>query len=231
MTVCMIVKNSGDIVKNTLEFLADNFEKVKIVYDYSIDNTVEILMEYKDKFQLIQRDFDHFGNQWNFCLSNTDTEWNLKIDADEIYNNPTDFDKLCILGEKTNIEGFYFKRYNLQKDIEHYKKEGFPDPQVRLIRKNIRTSGDPANDAFVTSGKLMHYDKISIIHYAHIRNAEAQKQKGKDRLPVADYDPLDGPRLKENINWFLDRNKLWDNNIEKNPIEIQEIINKYKKFL
>lgn len=231
VNACMIVKNSGDTVKMTLEFLKNNFEHIFIVYSESEDNTEEILQEYifEENFHMYKREFDDFSSQWNYILnisSEYNKNWNLKIDADEIYEN-ANFDRLVELAKKVNIYGFYFKRYNLQNDFNHYLLKGYPDWQIRLVPDYCRMNGALVDENFSVNGKILPWDKNSIIHFGHVRNEKALELKNIDRKKLAEFDNCDGKQLKEYSNWFITRNKLWKNDVAILPDNIQKVVNEY----
>ena len=227
----MIVKNSADTLGVTLKYLDQNFEKVVIVYDDSVDNTEEILMKYKNRFFIVKNDFINFSQQWDKCIrlahnENVKSDYLLKIDADEIYSE-TDFDKMATMMQTYNLKGLYFPRYNLQNDYQHYNKKGYPDYQIRLVHESVKMNGKPVDEGFIVKGKMLPFDKCSIIHFGHLRDKQSLIQKSIDRQIFADVDACDGLNMKKYKHWFLERNELWKNDVDVLPEKLQEIVRGY----
>ncbi len=79
-------------------------ERVVVVDSYSEDATVHIAASYEN-VDLIQREFDDHTSQWNYGLSQVDTEWTLSLDAD--YHVPSAFvDEVRGLRPETETAGY-----------------------------------------------------------------------------------------------------------------------------
>lgn len=231
VTACMLAKNCEDTMLATLKFLDDNFEDVVVVYEESSDKTVKILKEQYSHFNLQHRVLDTFAGQRNYSLSFSKTKWNLIIDADEIYSF-TDFDKLVKLCESQPSLILSFPRYNLQKNLSHYKLEGFPDSQLRLLPSNIRVDNTHTYEQAMLpiNTKVLPFEKCSLIHFGHLRKKEFMQLKGQDQSRYI-KEGGDDSQLLKNPTWFFDRNEKWNHQVSKLPVDIQALVDSYKNLL
>src|SRR5574343_375138 len=200
ITACVVAQNCSDTIKQTLNQLLILFDNIIITYDDSFDNTEEILMNYKLKY------------------------------SNELVSE-MDYDKYIILAEKNNIGAFYLKRYNLILDKFHYRIKGFPDNQIRLMRKIHSKVYEPVHHRYYDIPNNMKKFDIKngfIIHFADIRDDIFLTQKGIDRVKLSDNDECDGIYLKNNIEWFNSRKRMWcDGEYNKVPFEVESIIDLY----
>ena len=90
ISVCMIVKNEGQYLRQCLESVKIFADEIIIVDTGSTDKTKQIAEQYTNKIY----DFvwiDDFSAARNFSLSKASKEWIFVIDADEfILFNPKD---------------------------------------------------------------------------------------------------------------------------------------------
>lgn len=236
ITACVVAQNCSDTIKQTLNQLLILFDNIIITYDDSFDNTEEILMNYKLKYYnqitLYKNKFIDIGQQKTFCTSKVVTDWVFIIDSDELVSE-MDYDKYIILAEKNNIGAFYLKRYNLILDKFHYRIKGFPDNQIRLMRKIHSKVYEPVHHRYYDIPNNMKKFDIKngfIIHFADIRDDIFLTQKGIDRVKLSDNDECDGIYLKNNIEWFNSRKRMWcDGEYNKVPFEVESIIDLYYK--
>jgi glycosyltransferase involved in cell wall biosynthesis len=132
ITALIITKNEEIHIERCINNIKKLVNNVLIIDSFSNDNTIEIAKKLNIKF--IQNNFINHAKQFNFGLSqlSQDTDWILKIDADEILtpsliaeikNKLPNLDK--------NINGIYFKRHFVFQDT--LIKYGRLSP-VRLLR-------------------------------------------------------------------------------------------------
>jgi hypothetical protein len=216
--ISMIAGNTADTLDVFFAWALDNFTEVNVVAQPdNYDDTVDVCQHYAnahdDVINLKIHEFENFSAQFQRAIDMCSKPWCIQLGADEIL---ADFpyekipDLMARMGKKVGI----LPRYNLQRDWQHYNREGYPDWQRRVIdvHSDVKMNGaevdetlcvDPADCAIIES--------LPIIHFGHIRPHEALIQKGKDRIKFADADPCDGPKLKEHgIEWFEKRNIAWD---------------------
>jgi hypothetical protein len=232
VTACMVAQNCEDTIKMVLEELVKNFENIIIVYDDSFDNTESILQQYLKLYpsiKLYKNKFIDIGQQKTYATSMAETGWVIIIDSDEFISE-VDFDKYVTFAEKNNIGAYYFKRYNLINDLYHYRSVGFPDNQLRMMRKIHSKVYEPVHHRYydIPKGmKIMEINQGYLVHLGDIRNEKYLIQKGKDRIKFVDNDECDGNQLKEDINWFVTRKELWKKDAELLPENIQNLIRGY----
>ena len=230
LSLCLVVANSDDCLLRFFKWSLARFQEIIIVKSDSEDSTNSILQDYSfsypNQIKVHYRPIDNIANQKQYCLDLSKKDWRLIVDADEIFED-IDFDKLKTSLEEKDVDLVYFPRYNLQLDQEHYLSEGYPDHQPRLMRSNVSFSKDPIHE---THHKMVGYKNAGslnshIIHWGHIRSEEQNLWKSRMRLKYADMDLCDGDGLKNNDNWFHERNKLL--NLDQKLVDLPENVKKY----
>lgn len=132
ITALIITKNEEIHIERCINNIKKLVSDVLIIDSFSNDNTIEIAKKLNIKF--IQNKFINHAKQFNFGLSqlSQDTDWVLKIDADEILTSSLIAEiknKLPMLDK--NINGIYIKRHLVFQDT--LIKYGRLSP-VRLLR-------------------------------------------------------------------------------------------------
>lgn len=132
ITALIITKNEQIHIERCINNIKKLVSDVLIIDSFSNDNTIEIAKKLNIKF--IQNKFINHAKQFNFGLSqlSQDTDWVLKIDADEILTSSLIAEiknKLPKLDK--NISGIYIKRHLVFQDT--LIKYGRLSP-VRLLR-------------------------------------------------------------------------------------------------
>lgn len=79
--------------------------RIVVIDSYSTDETLDILRAYP-QVEVFQRQFDTHANQWNFGLSQIQTEWALSLDADYVVSDEL-VSELKALPLETEIDGYY----------------------------------------------------------------------------------------------------------------------------
>ena len=122
ISVIILTYNEEINIKDCLQSIYGWVEDIFIVDSYSADKTLEIAEKYTN--QIYQRPFKNHAEQLNWALRNLkiETEWILRLDADEIVNEKLRnelTEKLCKF--PNDISGLYTKRrvYFLDKWIKH----------------------------------------------------------------------------------------------------------------
>ena len=226
----MIAQNSEDCIVRSLKWATEHFEEVNVVHSPSTDRTNEIVGSFPGVTS-IPRDFTDFSTQWDAAIAASSKPWVLIMAADEIIYSPWSFDQVVKLLESKERVAGVLPRINFQRDIEHLQAGSYPDPKLVLIRSNLRMNGKPVDEMIDAQGKpVMFLKDINILHWGHIREQKALKQKHHDRVKFAVSDPVDGKPMLESTkeDWFNERNVQWDKDAE--PIESKEIKEYAKKW-
>jgi len=231
VSVCIIAKNCEDIIPVTLRWAIENFDEVCVVCDPNNDDkTAELLKAYQYfLIKLEYHKFDNFSNQKNRAFDMATTPWVLSVDSDEIFEENIPWDKLVSGMERSGSESASFNLYNLQRDLDHFK--GPIEPKIRLMKKEIASmDGKPVDEGLDFAGRKIVAFPYAHIHFGHVRSSEALKLKGKDRIQFKDDDPCDGPGLNQHgEDWFIERNKNWDENVIMCPTFVKKTIKRYWK--
>ena len=104
VAVVMISLNEGHNLEAVLQNLAGWAQQVFLVDSYSQDDTVGIALRHG--VQVVQRQFDGFGSQWNFALRELPitAPWTMKLDPDERLSDALKADLLTVM-QKDDCEG------------------------------------------------------------------------------------------------------------------------------
>ena len=238
VSLAVIIKNSEDCIDTFFSWAVDNFEEINVVLDTeNDDNTAAKCLFWDDlhgSINLVRYPFDNFSAQWNRAIEMSTKPYCIYMGCDEILEevHPEGIENFM---KRTNADVGVLPRYNLQRDDEHYNAGGYPDNQLRVIRMDsgIRMNGKVVDETLGTDRlTMLAVLPWNIIHYGQIRNDEALKQKGIDRLPFAEADGCDGSALLEHgDNWFIHRNVEWnkDENLFALPKHILKQSRKYWK--
>lgn len=135
ISVCILVKNAQDTIKECLESL-QGFDEIILLDNQSSDDTLKIANEFKNKFgnlKIYSSEFIGFGPLKNLAISYASNDWIFSIDSDEVL-------ELSALKELENLELnpntiYAMPRKNLYKG-EWIKACGWhPDFVLRLFNK------------------------------------------------------------------------------------------------
>ena len=227
VSLAVIIKNSEDTISTFMSWALDNFPEINIVVDSNNDDdTMGEIFKYTrepgyEQVNIKIHPFDNFSAQWNRAIEMSTKDFCVYMGADEIIEEMPS-DSIEKFMDITHSDVGAFKRYNLQRDDEHYNMSGYPDTQFRVIRMSsgIRMDGKVVDESLgITKDTNINVFPWHIIHYGHIRNQDALKLKGKDRLPFAEADDADGNGLREHgEDWFIHRNIEWDNDVNLRSI-------------
>lgn len=135
ISVCILVKNAQDTIKECLESL-QGFDEIILLDNQSSDDTLKIANEFKNKFgnlRIYSSEFIGFGPLKNLAINYASNDWIFSIDSDEVL-------ELSALKELESLELnsnniYAMPRKNLYKG-EWIKACGWhPDFVLRLFNK------------------------------------------------------------------------------------------------
>ena len=173
ISVVMLSLNESKNMNRVCLNLIDWADEIFLLDSYSSDNTIDIAMKYGLK--VFQREFDGFGNQWNFALNNLPIKnpWTMKIDPDEIIS-----DEL-----KKNIGNII--KQNECEGIEFYRRLWFIGKPINVKQKITRIwktgkcnfvgekiNEHPQVDGVIVKAKgyMEHFDSYSLHHWIDKQN-------------------------------------------------------------
>ena len=229
VTLCSIIADAQDCLPRFFSWGLPRFENIIIVASESIDNTHSMLQtvsENNPNVVLAYREMDNFACQKQYCVDLASTDWKIVIDADEILED-TDLDRLVKIADENDVDLIAFPRYNLQKDSAHFHKGCYPDFQCRLFNSNVSFDKQLIHETMVGETKKV-VTKSHIIHWGHIRSEQQLQRKSNVRQQFSDVDEIDGIGLQQSNNWFYERNKAFNNQIEKLPYKTVEWMQRFE---
>lgn len=132
VTLSMIVKNEADrYLPRVLEHARKYIDAAVIIDDASTDNTVEICRQMLEgiPLKIISRGDSSFAEeyklrqqQWQETI-NTDPDWILVLDADEILDNSVT-EELPRLINQTDVDVYYLRLYDFWNE-DHYREDDY----------------------------------------------------------------------------------------------------------
>ncbi|MFD0670319.1 glycosyltransferase [Cohnella sp. GCM10027633] len=161
ISLCMIVKNEEDSLPRCLKSVEGVADEIVIVDTGSTDRTKEIAAG----FGAVVRDFvwiDHFAAARNYAFSLATKQYQLWLDADDVFEAP-DREKLLALKRTLNpAVDSVTMLYNLAFDAE-----GKPSSSLRrnrLVRRDRKFQWiGPVHEYLAVGGNVQHSD-IAVTH-------------------------------------------------------------------
>lgn len=235
LTILIITKNELYNLQKLLPSLQKNWINIVILDSKSLDGS----KEYSDQFENVifkEKKFQNFGDQWNSILNlnYTETEWVMKLDADERISEK-DLDllrKFLSSIDDVLVKGFAIKRKlnlpNLETTICGWEKRIWKFGTVAFT--NVLVNEHPYFlDKSYKWGKcnvltLSHLDSISKevwlkkqIRYALLENQRTDTEKGiESKLKRIIRDFYFGPlfytiwlSFRFKVNIFRKSNREW----------------------
>ena len=208
LSVCMIVKNEEQYLKQCLESIKNLADEIIIVDTGSTDKTKEIANKYTNKVYNFLWNND-FAEARNVSLKQATGDWILILDADESLSEG-DCNEIKELLKNPEADAYYFTCRTYSNDSSKanwfsskddlYKESkianGFWTSKVlRLFKKGYYFEGKihetPILSIRENKGRIFDTD-IAIHHYGELKNDSYQKSKQKT------YESLIKSRLSEN---------------------------------
>jgi len=208
-TVIVPTKNEERNIERTLGHL--EWASEIVVFDsYSDDSTVQIAEELGAR--VLQREFDDFASHKNWVLDNiqTDNEWILIIDADELVTPELAFEISQVISGTEQFNGYYIprKNYFMGKWIKH--GGWYPNWNLRLLKKGmgryedriVHEHIDLDGEAGFLKSPLIHEDYKGIDRYFERHNvysrfeaieAEYSRRQTDTKGPMAGSPLARGP--------------------------------------
>ena len=162
LTIIILTKNEEQNLKKCIDSFHNIAKRVVIIDSYSTDNTVELAKSLKA--EVYEHPFESHAAQFNWALDNIDldTEWVMKVDADEEFTSEL-VDEISEKLDKLpqNINGVILRRrvYFMGKWLKHGGK--YPELLLRIFRVGHGKSEMKLMDEhlIVTDGDVVTFKK------------------------------------------------------------------------
>jgi len=167
LSVAIVTFNEEENLARTLASVAWAGQIV-IVDSGSTDRTLEIARSFNAT--VLERPWPGFAAQKNFALSQCAGDWLLSLDADEELSPELQEEIRKTLSSQPTVDAFYLKRRNLF--LGRWIKHGgfYPDPKLRLFRRNLPTppqfEARPVHETIRFTGPTATLDG-DILHHAY----------------------------------------------------------------
>ena len=202
LTAIILTFNEEIHLSRCIKNLKDLTNNIYVIDSFSTDKTSEIAR--KNSIKILYRKFDNHAEQINWALSkiDSDTEWVLRIDADEILSEELISEikyNLPIFQKKYN--GIYIsRRINFQG---HLIKHGgvFPSKIIRLFRYGFAYCEDRLMDEkFIIKGSCISLENELIDHNLKSFSWWLKKHNSYSNKEAIEMLDLDFNFLKKNQN-------------------------------
>ena len=177
ISLCMIVKNAGNFLSETLNSVKDIISEIIIVDTGSDDNTISVAKKYDAKIFHFKWT-DDFSAARNFSISKAKGDWILVLDADEKINkkNKEKIDKL----DFENNAAFYLNFKSKINIGESFNYVTNAHPRLFKNDLNIKFSGR-IHEQIIGSvkklGKNIEPTDIEVEHFGYDLDYEELKKK------------------------------------------------------
>jgi len=170
LSVAIITLNEEANLRRTLASVAWA-EEIIVVDSGSTDHTVAIAESFGAT--VIERPWPGFAEQKNFAISQCTGTWILTLDADEELSPQLQDQMRTLLASSPPFDAFYLQRRNLF--LDRWIKHGgfYPDPKLRLFRRNAanftltpRFENRPVHEIVSFDGDAGTMD-FDLIHHAY----------------------------------------------------------------
>ncbi len=136
LSVVIIARDEERHIAGALQSAAAIADELIVLLDpRTVDRTAEIAQEHGA--QVVLHTFNSFPAQRNYALNHSRSEWILFLDADERIT-PELLDELhqFHLRSESSFVGYWIPRHNLYFGRALCGGGWYPDPQLRLLRRN-----------------------------------------------------------------------------------------------
>lgn len=210
VSVVITTFNSEATIEDTLKSVGNIANEIIVVDGTSTDSTVKIVSKYTEKI-FVRENYLMLNKNKNFGFERAQSEWILCLDSDERVT-PELSNEILNLPENIETDGYFIPRKNIifGKWIEH--TGWYPDPQLRLFRKDRGRFAEKHVHEFIdVKGKIetlsaplthLNYDSIDQFLNKMVRTytvSEAENMVAKGYK----YSPFDIVRMP--LSEFLKR--------------------------
>lgn len=139
-------------------------DEIVIVDSFSTDGTMDIARQYTDK--IFQRPWRGFGDQKNYAMDHTSTDWVFILDSDERIPVELQAEIEAVLSapSKSGPVAYYVPRHNYYFGSLVLHAGCYPDYQLRLFRRGIGHLDDAEpHNKFIFTGESA-YLSCPLIH-------------------------------------------------------------------
>ena len=199
LTLCMIVKNEENTLKESLSSASSFVDEIIIVDTGSTDNTKDIALEFTDKIYNFKWCSD-FSKARNYSIEKASNDWILVLDADEfiVHFSRSSVEKFIENPSNRNKVG-RIKRINFMEDS--YVNSKYIERINRLFNRNyFNYEGIIHEQVVALDGKPYETEMVDITADHVGYTLEALNKTGKikrniDLLKMALKDNLEDPYL------------------------------------
>ncbi len=156
ITALVMTKNEDKNLEACLSSICEFVEKIILIDSSSTDNTLNIAQKYNCEIYNFDSPFQSKLMQWALKNCKIDTEWIVRVDADERWTEKG-FEELAIHIQKKDVNGLYISRkvFFMQKWLRYggMYVNGF----LVVFRKGTATMEDKIMDEhFKVEGKVIN---------------------------------------------------------------------------
>ena len=185
-TAIILTKNEEKNIVQCLNSMKGFAKRCVVVDSGSTDRTIELAIQYGA--DVYSNEFEYYAQQFNWGIDNTniETEWIIRIDADEVFPEElcSEIEQIILDKNNANINGIFIEAnlFFMGKMLKH----GAPNKRkMMLFKKHYGRIEDRRRDAhsvlsegdtIQTHNKFIHYDYKNIDSFIRRYNWYATRE-------------------------------------------------------
>lgn len=191
LTTIILTYNEEKNIANAINSVKEISKRIVVIDSYSTDNTVEVAKLLGA--EIFQNKWINYSKQFQYGvdIANIDTQWILRLDADEVISKEAskEIDLICRENKDTNINGIIvrFEVNFLGKRLRHGGI--YPFKKLLIYKKNKGYIEDRNMDEHIilTEGKSIELKNDSFHHDFKDISAWIDKHNKYSSREVEDY--------------------------------------------
>jgi glycosyltransferase involved in cell wall biosynthesis len=170
LSVAIITLNEEDNLARTLSSV-QFADEIIVIDSGSTDRTVEIARDFDAK--VFHEPWKGFARQKNSAIEKCTGNWILSLDADEELTIELQREIRILLHNKPNADAYMIRRRNLFLGAWMHYGGYYPDPKLRLFRRNSANFAPPARFTERPVHETIAFDGVldtlqhDLIHHAY----------------------------------------------------------------
>lgn len=210
VTAIILTKNEEVNIVDCIKSIRTMTKRIVVIDSFSTDKTVELAKQYGA--DVFQHPFENYAKQYMYGVevSNADTMWTLRIDADErlTLDSAKELEDICNKNMNTDVAGIVlrFKKNFLGKDLYHGGV--YPWKKMNCYKTKLGTIENRSMDEHIvlSSGTIVemkhdsvHFDFKDLEYFINKHNWYSSRET------VDYFESIENPKMEMEMDfktWF-----------------------------